>query len=154
MDDIGIAKLLETLRRRIGTTTAATVTEVERGAIRKFALATGDTNPLHWDEGYAKRTRHRGIVAPPTYVAAFVHGHVPDIVVQDLPFSRMLHSEDAVTSNRLMRPGDVITTHAMYVDAYCRTGVRGPAIYQAADLILTDAANSRVAVVRITTVSF
>ena len=26
-----------------------------------------DPDPLYWDEGYAKMTRHQGIVAPPTF---------------------------------------------------------------------------------------
>jgi N-terminal half of MaoC dehydratase len=88
------------------------------------------------------------------FVAAFVHGHIPEILVQDLPFQRMLHAEDAVTSYRLMRPGDVITAYARYADAFCKAGARGPAIYQVADLILNDAADQRVAEVRITAVSF
>jgi acyl dehydratase len=154
MDSEAIAGLVATLRRRIGTTTTATIAEVEQGAIRKFMRATGDSNPLHWDAAYARRTRHAGIVAPPTFVAAFVHGHIPEILVQDLPFQRMLHAEDAVTSYRLMRPGDVITAYARYADAFCKAGARGPAIYQVADLILNDAADQRVAEVRITAVSF
>ncbi len=149
-----IATIIEELRRRIGTETEPTVREVEKGAIRKFALAIGDPDPVYVDEGYARQTRFGGIVAPPTFVCAFTGHHFPEIVEQDLPLKRMLHSEDAVTIYRLMRPGDVITAFARYVDAYSKEGARGPMVFQAADLILNDSASERVAEVRITTVSF
>jgi acyl dehydratase len=154
MDTLQIESLVATLRQRIGMTTAATITTVERGAIGKFALATGDDHPLYRDESYATRTRFGGIVAPPSFVAAFVRGHIPEIVVQDLPFARMLHSQDAVTNFRLMRPGDVITAYARYADAYSKAGARGASVYQAADLILLDAEQRPVSEVRIVTVSF
>jgi acyl dehydratase len=154
MDSETLSGIVAALRRRVGTTTTPTTAEVEHGAIRKFTVATGDTDPLHWDEAYAKRTRHGGLVAPPTFVAAFVHGHIPEILVQDLPFQRMLHAEDVVTNHRLMRPGDVITAYARYADAFSKAGARGPTVYQVADLILDDATGTRVAEVRITAVSF
>jgi acyl dehydratase len=154
MKRTNIAQIIEMLRRRIGSETEPTVREVEKGAIRKFALAIGDPDPLYVDESYARLTRFGGIVAPPTFVSAFTGGHFPEIVDQNLPFKRMLHSEDVVTIHRLMRPGDVITAFARYVDAYSKDGTRGPMVFQAADLILDDSASDRVAEVRITTVSF
>jgi acyl dehydratase len=154
MDRTNIPQLIELLRRRIGRETEPTVREVEKGAIRKFALAIGDPDPLYVDEGYARHTRFGGIVAPPTFVSAFTEGHFPEIVEQDLPFKQMLHSDDAVTIYRLMRPGDVITAFARYVGANSKEGTRGPMVFQAADLILNDSLFVRVAEVRITTVSF
>ena len=41
--------------------------EVERGAIKKFADAVGDPNPLYWDDEYARSTRFGTIVAPPGF---------------------------------------------------------------------------------------
>ena len=43
------------------------VFEVEGGAIRKFADAVGDSNPLYWDHEYAKKSRHGSIIAPPGF---------------------------------------------------------------------------------------
>jgi acyl dehydratase len=154
MERTNIQRIVEELQRRTGSETEPTVTEIGAGAIRKFALAVGDPDPLYVDENYARHSRFGGIVAPPTFVCAFTAGHFPEIVDQNLPFQRMLHSEDAVKSYRLMRPGDVITAFARYVDAYSKEGTRGPMVFQAADLILKDAAGERVAEVRITTVSF
>ena len=59
-----------TLQQHIGQRGDPTTVEVEKGAVRKFARAIGETNPLYYDEAYAATTRFGGIVAPPTFVAA------------------------------------------------------------------------------------
>ena len=51
------------LPRRIYFNTQAT-----KDSIRHFVNGIGDTNPLFRDEGYAKKTKYRGIIAPPSYL--------------------------------------------------------------------------------------
>ena len=41
--------------------------EVEKGAIKRFAEAVGDPNPLYNDEEYAKKSRYGSVIAPPGY---------------------------------------------------------------------------------------
>jgi acyl dehydratase len=41
---------------------------VEKGAILMFARAVGDTNPIYYDEAYAKGTEVGSVIAPPTFV--------------------------------------------------------------------------------------
>jgi len=41
--------------------------EASLDSIRHYAYGLGDDNPLWCDEDYAERTRHGGIVAPPTF---------------------------------------------------------------------------------------
>ncbi|AKC70764.1 FAS1-like dehydratase domain-containing protein [Pandoraea oxalativorans] len=55
----------------IGTSAPPFWVEVERGAIRKFADAIGDDNPLYRDEAFARRHGYDGIVAPPTFPTCF-----------------------------------------------------------------------------------
>ena len=43
------------------------VFEVEKGAIKKFADAVDDRNPLYWDEEYARKSRYGSIIAPPGF---------------------------------------------------------------------------------------
>jgi N-terminal half of MaoC dehydratase len=154
MSNVDIDQLLAELNARKGVETPPTVTEVEKGMIRRFCIAVGNMNPLYVDEAYAKKTRFGGIVAPPTFVAAFTNTHFPEIIVRGLPFARELHSDDHVHMNRLIRAGDVITAFARYDSAYARTTSRGPRVHQCADLILLDANRERVANVRIVTVAF
>ena len=40
---------------------------VTKDAIRHFTAASGDRNPLWWNESYAKKTRWGGIIAPPMF---------------------------------------------------------------------------------------
>ncbi|MGH7779189.1 MAG: FAS1-like dehydratase domain-containing protein [Candidatus Binataceae bacterium] len=53
--------------KQIGKTGEIHTYEVERGAIRRFAEAIGDPNPLFNDEREARNTRFGGMIAPPTF---------------------------------------------------------------------------------------
>ncbi|MDP2729736.1 MAG: MaoC family dehydratase N-terminal domain-containing protein [Dehalococcoidales bacterium] len=41
--------------------------EVEKGAIRKYADAVDDPNPLYWDEEYARKSSYGSLIAPPGF---------------------------------------------------------------------------------------
>ena len=58
------------LKAAIGVESAPALNEVEKGAIRKFAQAVGDPNPLWQDEEYAKKGPYGRIVAPPTFLVS------------------------------------------------------------------------------------
>ncbi len=66
---------LARLRAKIGTKVEINeppyLTEVTRDAIRHWAWATGDKNPLYLDEKYAAASRFGGIIAPPTILYGF-----------------------------------------------------------------------------------
>ena len=51
----------------IGKADDVMILDVEKGAIKKFADAVGDRNPLYWDEEHASSSRFGGIVAPPGF---------------------------------------------------------------------------------------
>lgn len=55
------------VRKQIGAAGEIRTYEVERGAIRRFAEAIGDPNPLFNDEREARKTRFGGMIAPPTF---------------------------------------------------------------------------------------
>jgi acyl dehydratase len=46
---------------------------VERGKIKEFADAIGDTNPIYRDPDYAAKTSFGGIIAPPTLLRTFLY---------------------------------------------------------------------------------
>ena len=62
-----VSGVVEELRRFIGTTTAPGINEVERGAIRRYAEAVGDPNPLHTNVEYAKKSRYKELICPPGF---------------------------------------------------------------------------------------
>lgn len=61
--------LTDELRACIGLTAHYPAREeIGRASIRYFALATGDDNPLHLDDAYAREVGHASLVAPPSYI--------------------------------------------------------------------------------------
>lgn len=58
-------------RSLIGQYAAPFEVEVEKGAIRRFAEAIGDANPLYHDEAHARSRGHASVVAPPTFATCF-----------------------------------------------------------------------------------
>lgn len=59
--------LPEEVTQFIGKSTGVRVFEVEKGAIRRFADAVDDPNPLYWDEEYARNSRYGSIITPPGF---------------------------------------------------------------------------------------
>ncbi len=66
---------VERLRSKLGSKVEIAeppyLTEVTRDAIRHWAWATGDRNPLYLDETHAGRSRYGGLIAPPAMLYAF-----------------------------------------------------------------------------------
>ncbi len=54
-------------------------TEASADAIRHYAMALGDPNPLWQDESYARGSVHRVIVAPPTFLYSVYVGFAPGL---------------------------------------------------------------------------
>ncbi len=59
--------VLDELKQYIGKVDPPHVREVEKGAIRRYADAVGNDNPLYYDEGYASKSGYGGIIAPPGF---------------------------------------------------------------------------------------
>ena len=57
----------EEAAKMIGKADPPRVYEIEKGAIKKYADAVGDRNPLFWDEEYAINSRYGSIIAPPGF---------------------------------------------------------------------------------------
>ena len=51
----------------IGKAGEVIIMEVEKGAIKKYADAIGDFNPLYWEDEYARESRFGTITAPPGF---------------------------------------------------------------------------------------
>ncbi len=62
--------LPEEITQFIGKEAGTSIFEVERETIRRFADAVDDSNPLYWDEEYAKKSRYGSIIAPPGFISS------------------------------------------------------------------------------------
>jgi len=57
----------EEVAKLIGKVGDIRIMEVEKGAIKRYADAVGDFNPIYWDEEYASNSRYGSIIAPPGF---------------------------------------------------------------------------------------
>jgi hypothetical protein len=155
IDDV-ITAHAERLKRKIGRQSGPHVQHVEAGAIAKFARAIGETNPLFFDDAYARTTRFGGIIAPPTYASCFITPLLPGEMFElDLPpLTKALHTDDIAENDLPIRPGDLLTTMARYADVFIKQGRSGPMLFQAADLTVTNQSGCRVALIRMLAANF
>jgi acyl dehydratase len=62
------SRITDEMRATIGREGPPTRLDVEKAAIRMFARAVGYTDPIFYDEDYAKSKGHRSLVAPPGFL--------------------------------------------------------------------------------------
>ncbi len=112
-------------RSLIGRQSEPVVHEVEKGAIRSFAEALGDPNPIYTDEQAARSAGLAGLVAPPTFPVALATNerfrHALDLGTRSL-----LQSEQQIEYGRPIVAGDRITVVSRVADVQERAGASGP----------------------------
>ncbi|MDQ6522957.1 MaoC family dehydratase N-terminal domain-containing protein [Nocardioides sp. LHD-245] len=130
-----VEEYAERLRACVGSRGEPATIEVERGALRKFAVATGDPHPVH-----------HGDLAAPTYVAA-LRSPLPDLPEPERPFRSHLHTNDELELHEPIRPGDVLTVTAELTDVFVKQGRQGPMLFTQVTFVTTrgDQPVSRVA---------
>ena len=111
-------------KNAIGRSSPPKLNEVERGAIRRFAEALGDYNPIYYDEEYAKGSGFPGIVAPTTFPTSFQ----PSADLRELlgvGIKSLLHAEQAFEYERPIFAGDRIYVTTRVADIYEKSGPAG-----------------------------
>jgi len=131
------------------------VVTVERGKIKEFARAIGDTNPLYLDDRVGAASEFGDIVAPPTFAITF-RDETGDTnaLLRELgtDISRLLHGEQEFEVFRPLQPGQTYTCRAKVVDVYEKAGRTGPMAFVVRETSITDRTNEIVATMRQTTV--
>jgi acyl dehydratase len=95
---------------QIGTVAHRT-RSVSRQDIELFTQVTGDRNPVHYDEGLARRSRFGGVVVQ----GGVTSGLLNALVAEQLPGPGSVFLEVAWRFLAPVRPGDVITARATVV---------------------------------------
>lgn len=92
--------------------------ELGRAAIRYFAQAVGDDNPLYTDDAYAREHGYDGVIAPPTLICETnqytglprdEHGYPGHSWPQEYPGRRQVRGGNSYEFHQPVRPSDVIT---------------------------------------------
>ncbi len=112
-------------RSLIGRESEPVVHEVEKGALRRFAEALGDPNPVYVDEGAARAAGYTSLVAPPTFAVVLTSNerfrHSLDLGTRSI-----LHGEQQFEYGRPIVAGDRITVRSKVADVQERAGASGP----------------------------
>jgi acyl dehydratase len=119
-------------RSALGVESTPISYDVEKGAIRKFAEAIGDEDPIYYDEQAAQAAGFNTIVAPPTFLCTFRAQELPDLKIR---FGRVrLNGGNEYEYYRPIYAGDTITLTAKYADVTERTGRTGNMVFVFTDL--------------------
>ena len=118
----------EEVRSLIGTESEPHTVEIERGAIRRFAEAIGDGNPLFNSESEARHTRFGGMIAPPTFGRS-LSAAIPDVKLDMGESFRGLDGGSDWEYFEPIRPGDRITVQTKIADLRESAGRLGPMVF-------------------------
>jgi acyl dehydratase len=80
---------------------------------RVFSVAPERAHPWTWDEAAAAASPHGGLVAPPTFAAAFAiqpFAHACADPALGVNVLRLVHAEQSFELEAPVRPGDVLET--------------------------------------------
>jgi hypothetical protein len=113
-----------------------TVDAVSPSDIRRWAQALHHPNPLHYDSGFASRSRHGQLVASPSFpLACNIHHGLTPALAGHIPGTEMIMLGDEwwLSGTRIL-PGDRVTVeHTPYDYATTETKRWGPAVIQRGD---------------------
>jgi acyl dehydratase len=98
---------------------------LERGRLRFFAQAIGETDPVYTDLDAARAAGYADLPAPPTFLFAAELDSGQSMALLELlqiPLPKLLHGEQGFTYHRPACAGDTITVHPRITDIYDKKG--------------------------------
>jgi acyl dehydratase len=113
-------------KANIGKSLGRITTEVEKGRLRFFAKAIGETNPIYTDEVAAKAAGCRSIPVPPSYFFCLEMIDDPDptgwLTGLGVNLHNILHGEQSFEYLEMAFAGDSLTFESRITDIYDKKG--------------------------------
>jgi len=112
-------------KSKIGHEFPSFTAEIEKGRLRFFAKAIGETNPIYTDESAAQAAGYPTIPAPPTFMFSVdLDGPelLPIIGLLNLDIGKVLHGSQEFEYLGQIYAGDRITQQSKIVDIYDKKG--------------------------------
>jgi acyl dehydratase len=134
-------------RTLIGSSAAPFAVEVEKGAIRRFAEAIGETTQIYFDEAVARSLGYPAIVAPPTFPTTFRPPAKP-AWVRALDEGRILAGEQGFRYWRPIVAGDRLQCELRLTDVQDKRSSKGSMELMIQDLIVTAPSGETVCINR------
>jgi acyl dehydratase len=95
---------------------------IERGAVKRFAQAIGDLNPLYYDDNAARASTHGRLVAPPTFPVTLDYGVVDGL---NVPAAGLIHGSQSFSFQRPLFVGEQVECTLSLGKTFTKTGSRG-----------------------------
>jgi acyl dehydratase len=98
---------------------------LERGRLRFFAQAIGETDPVYSDLDAARAAGYADLPAPPTFLFAAELDSGQSMALLELlqiPLAKLLHGEQGFSYHRAACAGDTITVRPRITDIYDKKG--------------------------------
>ncbi len=133
----------------LGHTGAPIRFDVERGRLKFFAKAIGETNPIFFDEAAARAAGHRDLLVPPTFLLAAdfdSNALFQSLADMGVPLARILHGEQGYTYHKSAYAGDSLTVVPRITEIYDKKN--GALEFIVRELTVTNADGERVAEIR------
>ena len=124
---------IDGLRGKVGVEWEVGVYEIEKGMIRRFIRATGDTNPLWQDEAYAKKSKYGSIIAPPAFTLTIGFEEIQEMLASSLP-GAVLHGSTELEHYQPVRAGDVVTATTKISNIRERQSKMGKTVFVTFDI--------------------
>lgn len=136
-------------RKHIGRVLPSYDVEVEKGRLKFFAKAIGETNPIFTDEQAARAAGHPSLPIPPTFLFTLEreHSHRFDYLqMLGADLHKVLHGEQSFVYHKVVHAGDVVTFEPRIADIYDKKG--GALEFIALETAVKDAHGAPVAELR------
>ena len=108
-------------RRHIGQVLQPHTVEVEKGRLRFFAKAIGETNPIYTDEAAARAAGYLSLPVPPTFFFS-LDNEVPEpfgwLAAMGVQLATVLHGEQSFQYHGMAFAGDRLTLESRIADIY------------------------------------
>lgn len=115
---------------------------ITKNMVLNFAEATGDLNPIHFDEDFAKQTRFKGCIVHGMLTAGLVSASLTDhygngtiYVSQNLTFERPVRVGDSV---RVTFTGEVRNEKTKFTSLYVKVFVKDKLVLHGTAVIIND----------------
>jgi len=108
-------------RKYIGHVEPAFEVLVEKGRLRFFAKATGQTDPVYTDDAVALAAGHPALPVPPTILFCLEMEAPDPAAIRNLlgmDYRRLLHGEQGFVYERMAYAGDVLRFEQSIEDIY------------------------------------
>lgn len=143
--------ITDEMRSFIGLESDPVTYVVEKHSIEHFARAIGESNPIYFDEQFAK-DNVGGIIAPPTFIRLFR----PKRLEKQFPdsFSNLVDGGSSYTFHEKIFVGDQITVVSKLKDLFIKSGSFGDMMFKISLTSYTNQKNILVAEQEITTILY